>query len=61
MQHAAPRARNPVSGAWGRARQVQRNIIDGGNDPPQFAQASQNITAAAMLLRGIPEPNNPQE
>ena len=32
-----------------------------GNDPPQFAQASQNITATAMLLRGVPEPIDPQE
>ena len=32
-----------------------------GNDPPQFAQASQNITVAVMLLRGVPEPVDPQE
>ena len=32
-----------------------------GNDPPQFARASQNIAAAAMLLRGVPEPVDPQE
>ena len=35
--------------------------MDRGNDPPQFAQANQNIAAAAMLLRGLPEPNDPQE
>ena len=39
VQHTAPRAHNPASGARGRARQVQRNIMDGGNDPPQFARA----------------------
>ena len=32
-----------------------------GNDPPQFARASQNIAAASMLLRGVPEPVDPQE
>ena len=32
-----------------------------GNNLPQFAQASQNIAAAAMLLRGVPEPVDPQE
>ena len=34
-QHAAPCARNSISGARGHARQVQRNILDGGNDLPQ--------------------------
>ena len=48
-----------MSIARGRSRQVQRNIMDGGNDPPQFARAGQNIAVAAMLLRGIPEPDNP--
>jgi len=32
-----------------------------GNDPPQFARAGQNIAAAAMLLRGLLEPVDPQE
>ena len=32
-----------------------------GNDLPQFARASENIAAAAMLLRGVPEPIDPQE
>ena len=32
-----------------------------GNDPPQFTRASQNIAAAAMLLRGLSEPNDPHE
>ena len=57
--HTAPRAHKPASGARGRARQVQRNIMDRGKDPPQFAQASQNIAATAMLLRGLPELNDP--
>ena len=59
--HDAPRAHNPASGARGHARQVQRNIMDRGNDPPQFARAGQNITAAAMLLHGLLEPVDPQE
>ena len=43
------------------ARRVQRNTMDRGNDPPQFARANQNIAAAAMLLRSLSEPNDPQE
>ena len=35
--------------------------MGGGNDPPQFTRADQNITVAAMLLRGLPEPVDPQE
>ena len=57
--HAVPRACNSARDSRGRAHQLQRNITDGGNDPPQFAQADQNIAAAAMLLRGLPEPNDP--
>ena len=57
--HAAPRACNPASGARDHVRQVQRNIMDGGNDPPQFTRAGQNIAATTMLLRGLPEPNDP--
>ena len=60
-QHAAPCACNPTSNAQGHTRQVQRNILDGGNDLPQFARAIQNITATAMLLRGLPEPADPQK
>ena len=60
-QQVAPHACNPASGARGRARQVQRNILDGGNDPPQFAWAGQNIAAAMMLLHGLPKPDDPQE
>ena len=61
VQHVAPHARDPTSGAWGRARQVQHDIMNEGNDPPQFARASQNIAVVAMLLRGIPKPVDPQE
>ena len=32
--HTVPRVHNPASDARGHARQVQRNIMDGGNDPP---------------------------
>ena len=32
-----------------------------GNDLPQLTRASQNITAAPVLLHGIPEPVDPQE
>ena len=46
--HVAPRVRNSASGAQGHARQVQHNIIDGGNDPPQFARAGQNIAATII-------------
>ena len=59
--HAVPRAHKSASDARGHARQVQRNIMDGGNDPPQFARASQNIAVAAMLLRSLSEPNDPRE
>ena len=55
------RAHRPANGAWGRACQVQRNTPVRGTDPPQFARASQNIVATAMLLRGQFEPNNPHE
>ena len=58
-QHTVPHAHNPASDAQGHARQVQHNILDGWNDPTQFAQVGQNIAAAAMLLRGLLEPNDP--
>ena len=57
--HAVPRAHKPASDTRGRTRRVQRNTMDGGNDPPQFARANQNIATAAMLLRGLLEPNDP--
>ena len=50
-----------MNGTQGHARRVQRNTPNGGTDPPQFAQASQNIVAAAMLLRSLSEPNDPRE
>ena len=59
VQHVAPHVHDPAGGAWGRACQVQHDIMNEGNDPPQFARASQNIAAAAMLLRGVPEPIDP--
>ena len=59
MRHVAPHAHGPAGGARGRARQVQHDIVNEGNDVPQFARAGQNIAAAIMLLRGVPEPVNP--
>ena len=32
-----------------------------GSNLPQFTRVVQNIAAAAMLLRGVPEPVDPQE
>ena len=61
VRHVAPHAHGPAGGAQGRARQVQRDILNEGNDVPKFTRAIQNIAAAAMLLRGVPEPVNPQE
>jgi hypothetical protein len=44
----------------GRARDVNHRINeDRVVDPPVFARASQNVVAAAMLLRNMPEPSNP--
>ena len=59
--HTAPRMHRPASGARGRTHQVQHNTMDRGNDPPHFARANQNIATAAMLLRGLSEPNDPHE
>ena len=61
MRHVAPHAHGPAGCAQGHARQVQRDIVNEGNDVPQFARAGQNIAAAAMLLRGVPELVDPQE
>jgi hypothetical protein len=45
-------------GAQERAHDVNRRIIeDRVGEPPIFNQASQNIVAAAMLLRNMPEPS----
>jgi tyrosyl-tRNA synthetase len=47
-------------GARERARDVNRRIVeDRAVDPPIFGRASQNLVAAAMLLRNMPEPSNP--
>jgi hypothetical protein len=48
-----------VGGARHRARDVQRRIIDDvrAGLPPAFNGAGQNLVAAAMLLRTMPEPS----
>jgi hypothetical protein len=48
-----------AGGARHRARDVQRRIIDdaGGELPPTFNRASQNLAAAAMLLQTMSEPS----
>jgi hypothetical protein len=58
-----PRAHAPTSPARGRTRDNDRRANEGANTnantdvdaPPLFRQASQNLTMAAMLLRGCPE------
>jgi hypothetical protein len=46
-------------GARHRARDVQRRIVDDARAglPPTFSGAGQNLAAAAMLLRTMPEPS----
>ena len=61
VQHVAPRAHDPTGGARGHAHQVEHDIMNDGNDLPQFAWAGQNIAAVMTLLRGLPEPIDPQE
>jgi hypothetical protein len=48
-----------AGGARHRARDVQRRIIDDARAglPPAFSGADQNLAAAAMLLRTMPEPS----
>jgi hypothetical protein len=48
-----------AGGARHRARDVQRRIIDDARAglPPAFSRAGQNLAAAAMLLRTMPEPS----
>jgi hypothetical protein len=48
-----------TGGARHRARDVQRRIIDDARAglPPAFSGAGQNLAAAAMLLRTMPEPS----
>jgi hypothetical protein len=46
-------------GARERARDVNHRIVeDRAVEPPVFGRASQNVIAAAMLLRNMPEPSN---
>lgn len=40
---------------------IQRRIVEDDDGPPRFLWASQNITAAAALLRGLPEHGTPEE
>jgi hypothetical protein len=48
-----------AGGARHRARDVQRRIVDDARAglPPAFGGAGQNLAAAAMLLRTMPEPS----
>jgi hypothetical protein len=48
-----------AGGARHRARDVQRRIIDKARAglPPAFSGVGQNLAAAAMLLRAMPEPS----
>jgi hypothetical protein len=47
-------------GARERARDVNHRIVeDRAVEPPVFGRASQNVVAAAMLLRNMPEPSSP--
>jgi hypothetical protein len=55
----ATRAHN--GGARERARDINHRIIeDQAVEPPIFGRASQNVVAATMLLRNMPEPSNPE-
>lgn len=45
--------------AW--AHDVQPWIVEGDNELPHFARASQNIAAAVALVQGLPEPATPEE
>jgi hypothetical protein len=52
-------ARAHAGGARERARDVNHRIVeDWAVEPPVFDRASQNVIAAAMLLRNMPEPSN---
>jgi tyrosyl-tRNA synthetase len=54
-------ARAHGGGARERARDVNRRIIeDRAGEPLVFGRASQNVVAAAMLLRNMPETSNPE-
>jgi hypothetical protein len=57
-EHAA---RAHGGGARERAHDVNCRIIeDRAGEPPVFGRASQNVVMAAMLLRNMPEPSNPE-
>jgi hypothetical protein len=48
-------------GARERARDINRRIIeDRAGEPLVFNRASQNVAAAAMLLRNMPTPSTPE-
>jgi hypothetical protein len=54
-------ARAHGRGARERARDVNHRIAeDRAGEPLVFGRASQNVVAAAMILRNIPEPSNPE-
>jgi cell division protein FtsI/penicillin-binding protein 2 len=58
-QERAAHARG--GGARERAHDVNRRIIeDRVGEPLVFNRASQNVVAAAMLLRNMPEPSTPE-
>jgi hypothetical protein len=58
QEHAA---RAHGGGARERAHDINRRIIeDRAVEPPVFSRASQNMVTAAMLLRNMPEPLNPE-
>jgi hypothetical protein len=59
-RNTEPNARNIVGDAQARGRQVQQAIITDTNSPPQFARAGSNIATAAMLLRNLLKPADPQ-
>jgi hypothetical protein len=60
-----PRGRTPTSPARAPEPDNNRRANIGANadtdTPPLFRRASQNLAAAAMLLRGCPEPVTPEE
>ena len=57
----APSGRGDGGEARRRARDVNRRIVeDQGGDAPVFSTASQNVMAAALLLRAMPEPSTPE-
>jgi hypothetical protein len=54
-------ARTHGRGARERAHDVNHRIIeDRAGEPPVFGRASQNVVTAAMLLRNMPKPLNPE-